>query len=73
MVTADSDNYATVDITGARNAAFIRERMFTKARNFIHFTNAPLIRHLSYASLMRISLNTQYTVPKLMILPLVTR
>jgi hypothetical protein len=33
MVTADSDNYATVDITGAKNAAFIRERMFTKVRD----------------------------------------
>ncbi|KAF8640370.1 hypothetical protein AX17_000041 [Amanita inopinata Kibby_2008] len=30
VVTADSERYVTVDITGARNAAFIRECIFSK-------------------------------------------
>lgn len=30
MATSDSDRYSTIDITGARDAAFIRECIFTK-------------------------------------------
>jgi hypothetical protein len=30
MVTADSERYSAVDVTGAKDADFIRERMFTK-------------------------------------------
>ncbi|KIO31639.1 hypothetical protein M407DRAFT_19378 [Tulasnella calospora MUT 4182] len=32
MVTADAENHAIVDITGAKDAASIRERMFSKLR-----------------------------------------
>jgi hypothetical protein len=32
VVTADSERYVTVDITGANNAAFIRECIFSKVR-----------------------------------------
>jgi hypothetical protein len=70
MVTADSDNYATVDITGARNAAFIRERMFTKVRSLSGYFCVLLIPSLSYVFLTRISPNTRYIVPKLTILQL---
>jgi hypothetical protein len=34
MVTADSDRYSAVDISGAKGPALIRERMFTKVRAF---------------------------------------
>lgn len=33
MVTSDAERYTTVDITGARDAAYIKERMFTKVRS----------------------------------------
>jgi mitogen-activated protein kinase kinase kinase len=32
LVTADSERYVNVDISGATNPAFIRERVFTKVR-----------------------------------------
>ena len=47
LVTADAETLKTVDITGARDAAFIRERIFTKVRHdtlFGPFASAHLIR-----------------------------
>lgn len=32
--TADAENHVIVDITGAKDAAYIRERMFAKVRHF---------------------------------------
>lgn len=50
LVTADSERYVNVDITGAKNPGFIRECVFTKVRALsglsVHaFTNSSLVEH----------------------------
>ena len=42
FVTGDSDQYYTVDITGFRNAAFIKELIFSKVRVPYHSTPSPI-------------------------------
>ena len=47
MVTADSERYLTVDITGARDSAFVRERIFNKVRIVLFVLLSPhLTPHL---------------------------
>lgn len=63
VVTTDSENYNAVDITGASDGAFIKERIFTKVRLGSLFLSIMQILKspASYGSLMRINLITPYT------------
>lgn len=50
LVTHDAENFSIVDVTGANDAAFIRERIFTKVRPSYSWSPGPpkqLINHPS--------------------------